>query len=112
MTMTNMKTTEIIIYGASDDLVEVEGDIEGADEYNTDNLNGIISFGGEELHIRVAFCPPNFPPGDLEWQIAVYALNSYPSWPFHFSQRPDREGDPALHVIVPEGAVFKVVDED
>lgn len=36
-----MDTVEVKFYGASDDLVEIEGDVEGADEYAS---NGHSSF--------------------------------------------------------------------
>lgn len=38
---------EVTIYGASDDLIEVEGDAPGCDEYNTDHAVFILRGSGE-----------------------------------------------------------------
>jgi hypothetical protein len=48
----------LTIYGASDDLIEIEGDVKGADEYPAEDATFVI--GG--LEVRVTF--------DGEWWIA------------------------------------------
>jgi hypothetical protein len=47
-----MSTIEL--YGASDDLIEVEGDIAGCDEYNADDAHFVLTgVDGSALWIRV-----------------------------------------------------------
>lgn len=66
----------ITIWGASDDLVEIEGDCPGCDEYNTTSDHGhkiILQSGKDRMTIYVhyqgtwgfAVCQPN----DIEWPI-------------------------------------------
>lgn len=102
--MTN--TTDILIYGASDDLVEVEGTIEGADEYDACDLTGELRLGDDALTIRVAYGASDLPRG-MEWQIVVSAITSYPEWDICFTERPGMEGDPAVRITVPVGTVFR-----
>lgn len=101
------ETVEVTIYGASDDLVEVEGQIEGADEY--DALSGwvgaLTSPDGESLVVRAEYCKPG---SRAEWTVGVENTETYPAWPIRFAERPDREGDPALVIIVPVGTVLTV----
>lgn len=104
--MTN--TTDILIYGVSDDLVDVDGSIEGAAEYDACDLTGTIRFEDDELTIRVAYGASDLPRG-MEWQIVVSAVRAYPEWPIMFTERPGYEGDPAVRITVPVGAVFTVV---
>lgn len=103
--MTNTDTTDILIYGASDDLVEVEGSIEGAEEYDACDLTGEIRFEDESLTVRVVYGATDLPRG-MEWQIVVSAVKSYPEWTICFTERPGMEGDPAVKITVPVGAVF------
>lgn len=95
-------SVQVTIYGASDDLVEVEGDIEGADEYDTyDKWEGaLVAPDGSGLLITAEFVGRN----GTDWQLFIGNWqDSYPAWPVVFGQRPDREGDPAIIVTVPDG---------
>jgi hypothetical protein len=99
---------EVLIYGASDDLVEVEGAIEGADEFNVHGKwkRRLVSPEGESLIIRAEFSPVG---SDAEWLLSVENTSTYPDWPIRFTERPDREGDPALLIEVPQGTVLRKI---
>jgi len=100
----------ITIYGASDDLVEVEGAIR--EEYalgdpctrlrlvapDLESLDVVLLFDGEV--------------GDLDWSIGVEAVNAYPSWPIRFHERPGYEGDPAVTIDAPDGTTVLEVPND
>lgn len=106
------KMTKVLIYGASDDLVEVEGDIVGADEFDVygpweaDLVH--VNEDGDESSLRIS-AEYGSGPGNLEWNISVSAVNSYPAWPVTFGERPDREGDPSVTIEVPEGSFLRVL---
>lgn len=106
---------KVLIYGASDDLIEVEGAIEGADEFNVyglwqADLVHVNEDGNEEsLRVSLEFGRSG---GGLDWQIDVSAVDSYPSWAVTFGERPDREGDPSVSIEVPEGSFLRVLTED
>lgn len=97
-----MTIQPIIIYGASDDLVEVEGPI--SEEFDCYSYwTGVLEApDGDKLEVYLNF-------GSLGWQIMVSASSErgYPSWPLQFTERPDREGDPALKIFAPEGTTIK-----
>lgn len=104
----------VLIYGASDDLVEVEGAIKGADEFNVYGLWQAdlvhVNEEGDEESLRVSV---EFGRGSgMAWQIDVSAVDSYPSWAVTFGERPDREGDPSVSIEVPEGSFLRVLTED
>lgn len=104
-------TTTVTIYGASDDLVEVEGDIEGADEFNAYGAwSGTLeSPAGDSLIVRAEFCKPG---ATCDWTVSVENTETYPAWPIMFSERPDREGDPALIIEVPVGTILTVSEPE
>jgi len=101
------ETVEVTIYGASDDLVEVEGKIQGAGEYDAGGgwVGALTDPDGESLVIRVEYSKPG---ARAEWTIAVENTESYPGWPIRFTERPGYEGDPALVVVVPAGTVLTI----
>lgn len=101
-------TSPIIIYGASDDLVEVEGAI--IEEFqlaaggtrlrlsapDRQSLDVLVDFGG--------------PVGArLDWTIGVYAVDAYPDWPIRFGERPHYEGDPSVTIEAPVGTTITEV---
>lgn len=100
--------SKVTIYGASDDLVEVEGDIRGADEYNTDKLRAVImGSDGRELGVDV-----EFGTGEADWTIKVYNIyEPFPDWPIRFTKRVDRGDDPAVEIEVPEKSIFRVLSQ-
>ncbi|MBT8161040.1 MULTISPECIES: hypothetical protein [Arthrobacter] len=98
-----MSTEPIIIYGASDDLIEVEGAI--SEEFDcSGKWEGVLeSPDGWRLGVTAKFTG--------EWEIAVVASGEgwYPDWPIQFTERPDREGDPAVKIWAPEGTTLTEV---
>ena len=107
-----MSTTDFTIYGASDDLIEIEASDGRADEYDCYDERGHISLtspDGDRLDVFLSYGPSVMRHADtsMEWTIAVAALHGYPSWPVRFTERPDREGDPAVIITAPEGTTFK-----
>lgn len=99
----------ITIYGASDDLVEVEGAI--SDEFQAYGpwAGTLRSPDGDELTVEAEFGRPGAP---ADWTIGIRSTATYPAWPIHFAERPDREGDPALVIEVPDGTVLVSDSED
>lgn len=97
-----MADTPFLIYGASDDLVEIEGPV--SEELSTFNEPCVLvleSPTGERLQVVVHF--------DHEgWHIAVIAAEdtSHPSWPIRFTGRPDRPLDPAVQIDAPKGTTI------
>ncbi len=45
----------VFVYGASDDLIEVDGDVRGCDEYPSDDAHFVFSNGVEAVRLRVWF---------------------------------------------------------
>lgn len=100
----------ITIYGASDDLVEVEGAVR--DEYDLGNGGStrvrLTAPDGQSLDVVAEY--GGGPAGTLlEWTLAVAVVRSYPSWPVRFHERPDREGDPAVTIDAPAGTLVQDV---
>jgi hypothetical protein len=98
----------ITIYGASDDLVEVEGGIEDEFQAYGPWTGTLRSPDGEELVIEAEFGRRG---ADADWTIGVRNTATYPAWPMHFAERPDRDGDPALVIEVPDGTVLVTATE-
>lgn len=96
----------LCIYGASDDCVEFEGAIR--DEFYVDRdgtwTGTLIAPTGEALKVKAVYGPD-------EWEVSLGSVPDHasPDWPIHFGERPDREGDPAIFLEVPEGTT--VVDD-
>ena len=101
-----MSNEAILIYGASDDLVEVEGAI--SEEFDCYGIweGTLESPDGKRLIVRAAFL------GD--WEISVHAggVDGYPDWPINFTERPDREGDAAVRILAPTGTTLTATDKD
>jgi hypothetical protein len=107
-----MSGETVTIYGASDDLVEVEGNIDGDGEYGcyAEEWEGTLtSPEGESLIVRAEFGAKG---SAADWRISVENTQTYPGWPMHFARRPDREGDPALVIEVPAGTKLTVKESD
>lgn len=100
-------TNELKIYGASDDLVEIEGAF--SEEFNAYNKweGRVLAPNGDALTVYAEFSAPG--AYKAEWTITVENTGTWPSWPIHYEERPDREGDPALVIDVPEGTVVEEV---
>ncbi|WP_157224924.1 hypothetical protein [Nocardia thailandica] len=99
------------IYGASDDLVELEGYFR--EEFNAWRKVVTILLtapSGAQLAVAAEFCGAT-PVTDAEWVLSV--LHSDPRWtyPIRFAERPDRAGDPALILEVPDGTTVEEVGD-
>lgn len=101
----------LTIYAASDDLIEIDGDI--VDEYELDETGRtrlrLTAPNGDTLDVTAAYGTP-YAPAELEWTISVEALNNYPAWPIRFHERPDMAGDPAVTIDTPPGTLITQVE--
>lgn len=91
---------DLWIYGASDDLVEVEGAIE--DEFDVHGLwrARLLSPDGQSLIVTAQFGKPG---AASDWTVGVENhTQPFPDWPIKFEERADYSGDPCLYVQVPE----------
>lgn len=102
----------ITIYGASDDLVEVEG-CEGADEFNADDWFGdLIAPDGSRMRVVAEYKAHGC------WLVGVVQVDEkyqLPGWPVTITQAPAMNPDnPGYSVLLsidaPEGTKL-VVDE-
>lgn len=96
---------QIIIYGASDDCIEIEGAI--SEEYNLDENRGTVvleSPAGETLEVTLEF--------KTDWIITLPPvgedLSNLVPWPVEFGDRPDRPEDPALFIDAPAGTTVRL----
>ncbi|WP_190264853.1 hypothetical protein [Glutamicibacter nicotianae] len=93
---------EIIIYGASDDLVEIEGAIREEFDIYEPSTVVLESPGGEFMRVDIQY--------RREWEINVGSMTDVltPSWPIRFGERPDNEDDPAIIIDAPEGTTVRM----
>lgn len=101
----------LTIYGASDDLIEVKGDVREEfylSEHGT-RLR-LTAPDGASLDVLVDFGTTRVWAG-LDWTITVEAINGYPSWPIHFHEGPGHEGDPAVTIDAPPGTTVENLSE-
>jgi hypothetical protein len=98
---------QIIIYGASDDCIEIEGAV--SEEYNIygDRTIGTVvleSPAGETLEVTLEF--------HSDWTITLPPIgedfSSRVPWPVKLGDRPDRPEDPALFIDAPAGTTVKL----
>ena len=97
----------LVIYGASDDLIEVEGEFR--EEFNAYGrwVGRVIAPDGDALTVTAEFGAGGSYRAD--WTLGIENTGSWPNWPIHFADRPDNDGDPALVIIVPEGTIVEEV---
>jgi len=109
-----MATVKVEIYGASDDLVEVEGKIKGADEYSyaDGTWKGVLEApNGESALVFVDYRDNGF------WTVSVTPYEEgYKVWPVEYAViDANCRYSLTATVEVPEGTVFKSLsneDED
>lgn len=100
-----------VFYGASDDLIEVEG-VKGADEFPTADMNGPAGLAGSfvlggRLRIRA------FYDRHAVWGFSVSQVEdgvALPDWPIRISQQPDCDYSTRLEIDCPDDAVLIVED--
>lgn len=102
-----MSNADIIIYGASDDLVEFEGAIR--DEFDAYGpwVGKLTSPDGESLTIHAEYGKRG---AEADWTLSIENTATYPAWPIRFGERPDREGDPAIIITAPIGTTIKEIN--
>jgi len=110
-----MSILTVTIYGASDDLVEVEwAGKNKPQDYEFDAYGpwrGLVKDPdtGEFLVITAEFSKRN---GLTDWTLGVESgSHPFPNWPIQFGERPDRDGDPAIVITVPEGTRVSKIEE-
>lgn len=104
--MNDRDTAPIVIYGASDDLVEVEGAVHDEYQLGDDGTRlRLTAPDGDSLDVTAFF---DGVIGSLDWALTVEAVDAYPQWLIHFGERPGYEGDPAVTIHAPVGTT---VDE-
>lgn len=96
--------TSVMIYGFSDDLIEVEStddSIDGEVYLSEDDQDTLVLQGpdGERMNVEIGF--GTFVPDG--WGIRVTMDAETPNWTLIPGRRPDRDDDPMLTVIVPVG---------
>ena len=105
-----MKQSQYLIYGASDDLLEVEdvnnpGVMDEFDAYDGATVR-LTAPTGETLEVTAKFTI-------REWELtATVTSDSGGVWTVEATHRPDRPEDPALLVTGPEGTSFARADAD
>ncbi|UDL16480.1 hypothetical protein SEA_ZOOMAN_239 [Microbacterium phage Zooman] len=97
---------EITIHGSSDDLVDVLVDGEYVEEFDCPGkwAGKVYNDEGESLIVTAVFGSTK-KGRKADWTLGVENTASWPQgWSIRFGERPDREGDPAIIITVPEGA--------
>lgn len=96
----------ITIYGASDDLVEIDGEFTEEFDVYGPWRGRVLAPNGDSLIITAEFGKPG---GDAEWTLGVENSGTWPAWPIRFGERPDREDDPAIIMDVPSGTIVEAL---
>lgn len=99
---------QIIIYGGSDDLIEIEGAI--SEEYgifgSPRTVGTVIleSPAGDTLEVTLEF--------HTDWEITLPAIgedfSNRSPWPIRLGASPDNDEDPALFVDAPIGTTVRL----
>lgn len=98
--MSNPDEREVVFYGASDDRVEFDGYLYGEFDAYGPWWGRLEAPNGESLILTAEFSKPGYP---ADWTLGVANSSTWPGWPIRFTERPDREGDPAITISVPKG---------
>ena len=95
----------ITIYGASDDLVEVEGEF--SEEFGAYNgwRGRVVSPSGQNLIVTAEYSKE----GQDHWTLGIETADTWPAWSIQFAEAP-REGDPAIIIEVPAGTVVEEIE--
>ncbi|WDH77895.1 hypothetical protein PTQ19_10215 [Microbacterium esteraromaticum] len=96
----------LTIYGASDDLVEVEGEFD--EEFGAYNgwRGRVVAPNGDALLVTAEY-------GGVSdyWELGIQNTGTWPSWPIRFVDRPDRdEVLVAIEIDVPAGTIVEAVE--
>lgn len=106
-----MTTSTIVIYGASDDLIEIDGAV--CEEFylpqggSADVL--LVAPDGGSLVVNVGFCDRNI----AGWHVAVESHGAQSvDWPMRFVPRPGDDHDPAIEIDAPAGTTVAVPGQE
>lgn len=99
------ETNQIIIYGASDDCIEIEGAV--SDEYSVfghRTIGTVILESPEGLVMEVIL---EF--GLNDWEITLpHRPESWGNWPVRFGSIPDGSEGPAIFIDAPIGTTVRL----
>lgn len=102
--------SHLFIYGASDDLLEIEGEVEEEFEVIDGRTILIQDPQGARLWVRASFCG-NGPLRNVGSGWCLEVLHADPKtlwpWPVRMSDRDGTEYDPALMIECPEGTTVE-----
>lgn len=101
--------TTYTIYGASDDILVIEKDGVAVEEYYVN--------GDDKAAVRILVPRPEMSGvkitahfSDSGWRLTLSDIWEDPDssfeWEFTAHNRPDREDDPALSIVCPDGSTF------
>ena len=98
----------LTIYGASDDLLELEGYIN--EEYTAYRKATLVLRAptGAQLAITAEFDGATPIPGE-GWALSILHSDPQWTWPVRLAERPDRPDDPAIVLQVPAGTCVREV---
>jgi hypothetical protein len=91
-----------VFYGASDDLVEIEG-VKGADEFNVYDTPRDATFNlGDRIRIQARY--------DGSWTFVVDPIGDgpLPDWPIRTSQQPDVDYSTRLEIDCPDETAVRL----
>jgi hypothetical protein len=97
----------MVIYGASDDLLEVESE-EFVTEFDVYGPTEVLveDREGNSLLVKAEFGASGRMKAD--WTLGIENTAYWPKdWTIQFGERPDREDDPAIILDVPEGTTVR-----
>lgn len=100
---------ELLIYGASDDLLEIEGPVTEEFPVSGQTVLEISEPTGARLHVAAEYAPATLP--GTEWALSIVHVDPGWRWPVSLTSRPDQSEDPAIRVLVPEGSTITCADE-
>lgn len=101
--------TTYTIYGASDDILVIEKDGKAVEEYYVN--------GDDKAAVRILAPRPEMSEvtvtahfSDSGWRLTLSDIlddmDATDPWEFIAHNRPDREDDPALSIVCPDGSTF------
>lgn len=102
----------LTVYGASDDLVEVEGYIEDEFEAYGPTTLIVTAPDGARIAITAEFDGPG-PMRDVGdgWVLSIHHADPEWTYPVRLGVRRDRDSDPAIVLSVPTGTTVREWDD-
>lgn len=104
---------ELTLHGSSDDLFDVLIDGKYAEEFDIPGVGEFLVEDpeGQSLVVRAEFGARGRFTSD--WTLSIRNTHRWPeNWTIRFGERPDREGDPAIILTVPDGTTVRDLDSN